>query len=151
MKIRGEWAKLKSLSMIRHFAITFNPLFYLEEEENSPIREFFNGTKVKILSEHNDQYGSIGSSDSIMIYKLFNFSNKKTELKNLLRNILTRVGNILLTSHIKFVKFYKSAWNTNQMVKIDTQFITPSNDSDISIKYIVSKDVYREIKENPFK
>ena len=151
MKIRGEWAKLKSLSMIRHFAITFNPLFYLEEEENSPIREFFNGTKVKILSEHNDQYGSIGSSDSIMIYKLFNFSNKKTELKNLLRNILTRVGNILLTSHIKFVKFYKSAWNTDQMVKIDTQFITPSNDSDISIKYIVSKDVYREIKENPFK
>lgn len=151
MKTRSEWARLKSMSLINHFAITIDPLYYLKDEKNNLIGDFFNNSKVKILSEHNDQYGSIGSGETIMIYKLSNFSNKKLELENLLYSILMRTQSLLYAQHKRYVKYYKSAWNTNQMVKIDTQYITPSNDGDISIKYIISKDVYHEIKENPFK
>ena len=151
MKTRAEWAKLKSLSIINHFGSTINPLFYLEEPENSPIREFFNGSKVKIISEHNDQYGNIGSNESLMMYKLKNFSNKKHDLKHLSYTILTRIGNLLMVAYKKYVNYYKSTWNTSQITKIETQYITPSDNSDISIKHTATLGARLEIKENPFK
>lgn len=150
MEIRSEWAKIKSLTVIDYFADTITPLRHLyDEEETSPIRQFFNNSKVKILSEHNNQYGNFGSSTNSLIYKLSNFSNKKLEMKNLLYEILTRMGTYLFNTRKKYVKYYKEKWNTSHLtIKIETEYINPSDDNDINIKHICSGNVTCEINEN---
>lgn len=150
METRSEWAKIKSLAIINYFGDTITPLRHLYgEEESSPIRQFFNNSKVKILSEHNNQYGNFGSSANSLVYKLSNFANKKLEMKNLLCEILTRMGTYLFNARKKYVKYYKNKWSTSHLtIKLETEYINPSDNDNINIKHIYSENVTCEINEN---